>query len=109
MKVWLDDERPPPHGWTWSRTASDAIYLLDNHNVTYISLDHDLGDAFAKTGYDVAKWIEGRVHADPEYKPPVIEIHTGNPVGRRNIQAAIDSIKRFQRQEVRDGILESGS
>jgi hypothetical protein len=43
MKVWHDDIRPAPDGWTWARTNNDAKRLLLEHNVECISLDHDMG------------------------------------------------------------------
>jgi hypothetical protein len=28
MKLWLDDERPPPKGWVHAKTAAEAIHFL---------------------------------------------------------------------------------
>src|SRR5258706_4106998 len=58
-RVWLDDVRDAPEGWTRACTAPDAIPLLEASGVVDISLDHDLGDeATCGTGYAVACWIE---------------------------------------------------
>ena len=48
MKLWLDDVRPAPQGWTLARTAAEAIDLLKvalniGDEIEEISLDHDLG------------------------------------------------------------------
>ena len=44
MKVYLDDERPCPPGWTIARWPDEAVSLLESGEVTHLSLDHDLGD-----------------------------------------------------------------
>lgn len=43
MKLWHDDVRPPPPGWTWARTNDAAKELLRSGRVVECSLDHDLG------------------------------------------------------------------
>ena len=47
MKLWLDDIRPAPEGWTWHfhvDTMINDIKWLMNHNIEIemISLDNDL-------------------------------------------------------------------
>lgn len=61
MRVYLDDERPTPEGWTRAYTAQEAINFLETGIVTHLSLDHDLGPEEAGTGYDVCKWVEENV------------------------------------------------
>jgi hypothetical protein len=96
MRVWLDDERPMPEGFdTHVKTADEAITLLKTGNVTAISLDHDLG--LGKNDYNVACWIE--IHAMAgTLKPIDLFVHTANPVGERNIWAALRSAMRYWRQ-----------
>jgi len=92
MKVFLDDIRnPPDSSWNLVRTFSEAIKYLETGKVETISLDHDLGGIL--TGYDVAVWIEEKVWTGDFY-PPEILIHSANPVGRANIEAAKASIYR---------------
>jgi hypothetical protein len=100
IRVWLDDVRDAPAGWTRAYTAREAIALLEAGGVTEISLDHDLGDdeKFG-TGYDVACWIEERV-AVHGFEPPTIKIHSANSVGRARMQQAIESIERLRRREL---------
>ena len=99
MKIWLDDLRPAPPGWTWIKDAEEAVRYLGDFYVTDISLDHDLGDDYDpdytlyNTGYDVAKWIEEQTAENHNYFPPRIFVHTDNPVGRANIQQAINKIR----------------
>lgn len=95
MILYLDDVRDAPK---WEevitvRSAKLAIMLLELLPFDMVSLDHDLGTTM--TGYDVAKWIEQKTFSDSGYIPPMIQIHSANPVGRANIQAAIDSIWRI--------------
>lgn len=92
MNVYLDDIRTPlSPGWTIVRSYEECIRLLETGEVVRLSLDHDLGTE--KTGYDVAKWIEEQV-ITKGFFPPVIVIHSANPVGYKNIQAAIASIQK---------------
>jgi hypothetical protein len=92
MNVFLDDVRNAPNNsWVVVRNYERCIELLETGKVEHLSLDHDLGGIL--TGYDVALWIEERVWTGSFY-PPIIEIHSANPVGRRNIEAAIASINR---------------
>jgi hypothetical protein len=70
MRVWLDDVRVAPSGWTWVKTSADAIALLAAGGVEEISLDHDLGDDVVNgTGYSVVCWIEEAV-ATRAFAPP---------------------------------------
>lgn len=92
MKLYLDDVRKCPDGFFLCRTAEDAIQIIDYGEVVYISFDHDLGGDV--TGYDVAKHIEEEVAAG-NISCPDWDIHSSNPVGRKNIQAAMISAKRL--------------
>ena len=69
MKVYLDDNRPCPEGWTLVRWPEEAITLLKTGEVTEISLDHDLGDDERGTGNDVVLWVEEQV-ALHGFEPP---------------------------------------
>lgn len=92
--IFLDDMRDPPAGATLCRGAAEAICLIESGVVARISFDHDLGTE--ATGYDVAKRIEELV-AEGRIDLPDWQIHSANPVGRRNIEAAMQSAARFAR------------
>lgn len=83
MRVWLDDERPAPEGWTACRWPADAIALLETGQVTHLSLDHDLGEdssyANPRTGMDVVRWLEEAVVVRG-FKLPRCAVHSMNPV-----------------------------
>ena len=97
MKLYLDDTRPAPFGWELVKTARDAKQILLEHDVTDLSLDHDLGESENGTGYDVIAWIEEKV-ATSNYDPPRLFIHTANPSASIRMYAALDSIKRMIEQ-----------
>ena len=93
IKLYLDDERKAPKGWTSVKSAEMAIQLIKQGVVEEISLDHDLGRK--KTGYDVLLWMEQAVR-EGQTVPSLIHIHTANPVGRMKMIQAIDAINRFK-------------
>jgi hypothetical protein len=90
--LFLDDLRQPPDGAVCCRTAKEALRLLETGQVTHISFDHDLGTTL--TGYDVAKRIEQWV-MEGKIPLPSWEVHSANPVGRQNIEAAMRSAERW--------------
>ena len=93
MKVYLDDERETPQGWTRVYWPDEAIKLLKSGQVEEISLDHDLGDDARGTGYDVLLWIEEEVILN-SFNPPTIKIHSANESARIKMELAVRSITR---------------
>ena len=94
MKIYLDDERTPPIGWTLVRWPQEAIDILKTGDVEIISLDHDLGDDTIGTGYDVILWIEEQV-AMNNMAPPIIKVHSSNTSARLKMLAGIESIYKI--------------
>ena len=92
MKVYLDDERDTPDGWTRVYWPDEAIALLESGKVTEISLDHDLGDDERGTGYDVVLWIEKQV-VRHGFVPPKMKVHSANVSARQKMELGIKSIK----------------
>ena len=94
MKLWLDDVREPLNkGWNWVKTGEEAIELLKQGAVDSISLDHDLGEE-GLSGYDVAKWIE-EMAAHEGLDSMTWRVHSANPVGKKNIEAAMRAADKF--------------
>ena len=91
MKIYLDDERHTPDGWTRCYWPEEVIELLKTRTVTELSLDHDLGDDDHGTGYDVLLWIEEQVVVS-NFVPPTMSVHSANSSARKRMLAAIDSI-----------------
>jgi hypothetical protein len=95
MKLYLDDLRPCPEGFTIARTVEEAIDIYKKHALSeeskIISLDHDLGGldgTYKRTGYDFCKWLveEYYNHSEDGWLfPDIIYLHTSNPVGRNNM------------------------
>lgn len=94
LRVYLDDERSTPPGWTRVYWPDQAIALLQQGGVVEISLDHDLGDDARGTGYDVIAWIEEAVVVRG-LRPPLIRVHSANPAARERMLAAIATIERL--------------
>jgi hypothetical protein len=115
MRMWLDDVREPwKHGYIgaeWAKTYDEAIVLLRTGNITFASLDHDIGACeectahgyhigdmktaettfynkcpHAKTGYSVICWME----ENNVWPKDGVKVHSMNPVGRQRMQAVID-------------------
>ena len=119
MKLWLDDRRPAPAGWTRAFTVAEAQAFLQTGGVNEASLDHDLGacescmgglsvDEWAEahdwdmpqcehlgTGYTLCVWMEETGHW-PKQKPTV---HSMNHKGSARMQAIIDKRFRDSRQQ----------
>lgn len=100
MRVWLDDVREAPPGWTRVRWPDEAIALLRAGQVAEVSLDHDLGDDDRGTGYDVLIWIEEAV-ATEGFCPPAMRVHSANPPARRKMEQSIAAILRLEAENRR--------
>lgn len=98
MKIWLDDVRDPGAGWLWVKDVPTLKRIVQkkNQSIEIISLDHDLGENIP-TGYDFLNWFEGKVAEGSIRTVPKLQIHSANPVGRKNMEAAIKSIERLDR------------
>lgn len=106
MKLWIDDARPAPEGYVWTKSVEGAkaaiCYfeqeteeLLDEYDfppselwsrtIEVIDIDHDAGE-YAKNGGDYIRlldWLEETGRSYP------IHIHSMNPVGVQNMRAII--------------------
>lgn len=92
MRLWLDDMRPMPQGYTHcALSVNEAKKMIEiaetnNDKIELISLDHDLGD-YASDGGDGIKLMDYLVMRQTFYP---VEFHTANPVGRANMQRIKD-------------------
>lgn len=99
MKLWLDDIRDPAEhgriGWTWVKTADEAIAALATGTVTEASLDHDLSVGATmgtpapaeRTGYTVVCWMEEH----GVWPKDGVRVHSMNPVGRQRMLDVIQA------------------
>lgn len=98
MKVWLDDMRAAPRGWTLTTTVDETVALLRTGQVCELSLDYDLDKTDRhRKGVEVFDWLEpalarGRIPA------PVIHLHSMNPSG------AAEMTLRLRQLEKRHGL-----
>ncbi len=103
MKLWIDDLRPAPAGYTWVKTVNDAKWYIESAEeieelfptgtpvIKLIDLDHDAGD-YRPVGGDyinILNWLEYRQH-NQNGKVYPIRIHSFNPVGCVNMRAIIE-------------------
>lgn len=111
MRLWLDDIRLAPFGWTWAKNYDEAVELLLTGAITDASLDHDLGvivpegyldardagllvchpdvleeDPLAKSGYDLCLWM-----AEHDIWPSrSVRVHSHNPIGAKRMCGVVD-------------------
>lgn len=102
MKLWVDDERRAPEGWTQARTVTEAIRTIAmfGADITEIALDHDIGHPahniegqYASVSCPenftaVAYYIRERYTLSVPFVDnwlPKITIHTWNPEGAKEI------------------------
>ena len=93
INLYVDDLRDCPKGFVVARNVDEAIHYLENHQVSILSLDHDLGEDregnLLPTGYDLVKiFCEKGYHVDKIY------IHTDNGVGRENMYHTLKGAQR---------------
>lgn len=104
MRIYLDDIRDPKIEFDFVvRNFDDAVAVVEKYGMPeYVSFDHDLGEDVngneLKSGYDFAKYLVNR-DLDTEHKLPSnfdYNVHSANPVGRKNIEAYLDSYLRYK-------------
>lgn len=85
MKIWLDDDRDAPGGWTRAKTVEEVATLLLNvgKNVECMSLDYSLGisSSVKDQGVGVILWLIEQVMRDSTLYVPEIRIHSGSISG----------------------------
>jgi len=101
-KLYVDDVRPLPDEydkegcWQKSTTVWEAITKLELLEFEVVSLDHDLACFIGNkelTGYDICLWLAERKN-EGLYVPPIIIVHSANPVGFANMTAVINRYLR---------------
>lgn len=77
MKLWVDDERPAPEGWTWVKTAEEATAALRDNEVTDMSLDYSLAEMWVG-GDTVLYWLQDNLD---RYPSGTVVPHSGSSSG----------------------------
>jgi hypothetical protein len=99
MKLYLDDMRDHPEGWTRAYTADHAKNILGSGEIEFASLDHDLDcyyhssyDMGVETGYHVVRFM-----VENDIWPHLgVRIHTDNDWGRKNMQSLIETYSPYE-------------
>ena len=83
MRLFCDDQRIPPDGFELARTITQAIKILSESNVEFLSLDYDIRHRRDSSLLDenfsaVARFV---TLMDEGSKPKVIFLHTANHNG----------------------------
>jgi len=96
IRLYVDDIRRCPDGWTLARTNTQAIQFLHSQNVMEISIDHDIcfyhrqGRIIAtvdETFRPVAYYIAAMM---PEVRPKKITLHSANPHGAQAMKMILN-------------------
>ena len=91
MKLWVDDVRPAPIGYSYAKTVDSAKFIIESfetredNKIELIDIDHDAGD-YAQYGGDyinLLNWLEETGRNYP------IRIHSMNPIGVENMRRII--------------------
>lgn len=96
MKLFVDDIRTPPdQSWVLARSTVEALEVCRETWPKELALDHDLG------GEDtVMLFLKGLYELwDGERPIPSWTVHSGNPVGRKNIVAYMESWEKSSRKD----------
>lgn len=90
LKLFVDDLRRCPEGWTPARTITEAIRILSTMDVEEVSLDHDIccqppvGDNHTSwETFEAVAWF--LLAADPLGENIKVRIHTANPQGGKRM------------------------
>jgi hypothetical protein len=92
IRLWVDDCRPAPAGWTHAFTVAEAITILRTGRVTHCSLDYHLtGD---EKGHEVATFIKEEAYAG---RLPRLAwaVHTADPRGAEHLRQILADADLF--------------
>ncbi len=87
MKLFVDDVRTPPQGWSLARTVQEAVEFLGKNAVDEVSLDYMIGDSLAQNFSPVARFI---VTLPDDRRPRVVHIHTASSHGARELYGILE-------------------
>lgn len=93
MKLWVDDLRPAPDGWSLAVNIDRAKDALLSGRVDEASLDHGLGERHGREGYDLVLWMAEH-GVWPERG---LAVHSQNPPGAEKMCAVIERYGLYRR------------
>lgn len=101
MKIYMDDERETPEGWTRTYDVPSTLQLLRTRTVTHLSLDNDLGgEDFITEGFNVLDSLEEWVHNDPTFPIPFITVHSANAGRTPSMRQVAAKLERLRQQQI---------
>lgn len=101
IKLYVDDLRKCPEGWTLARNNTEAIRLLSTGYVEAVSVDHDICVPFSgelsasvkrrlEIGKETFQPVAFYLSVMPEaMRPKVIKFHTANVEAGKNMVALL--------------------
>ncbi len=99
IKLYIDDIRYEPEGWTLARNISEAIKVIEMFNPSEISLDHDISHDVKVDKVSrpfpcdecfcaVARYMV-QYYWNPSRENPIITFHTANPNGADKLKSIL--------------------
>lgn len=105
LRLWVDDVRLPPPGYTWVKTAEEALDVCRQRLVETASLDHDLGMREQPNGHfienEYAKdgtWLMEQLILE-DLLPRHVYIHSQNPVGALRMKGMLRRVLEKKREQ----------
>lgn len=96
MKLFVDDIRVAPAGWTGVSTINDAIKTIAFFEPQEISLDHDI-EGNKETFMAVAHFIGQKAAAEALWADDLsITIHSDNPVAAKEMEQLLNDYSVFE-------------
>jgi hypothetical protein len=99
MKVFLDDERETPLNWVRTYTVEETIEVLKTRQVSYLSLDNDLGEG-KQEGFKCIDWIEEMVYFDKTFPIPILTVHSANPSRAQYMRQVIGRLEQIRQEQI---------
>jgi len=97
MRIYLDDLRPTPEGYTRVYTVEEGIDLIldcikNGIKIQEISFDNDLGEGLLE-GRKLLDWVEEQLYYGNMELPEVLTVHTANPAAAQYMRFSIGILR----------------
>jgi hypothetical protein len=110
LRIFLDDQRPAPEGWTLARHGGELLSITDRmpERVEAISFDHNLFPGDAKGG-EIAGYLWDEIEADPKRFALLSTVHLHSDDSsairdmRRDLESRMTRDAAFPRISIHEG------
>lgn len=114
MKLFVDDIRKAPKGWTPARTVTEAIRYLHQFPFEVVSLDHDImTDCCHSVSWETFEPVAW--HISLMRDRPRVMFHTSNPAGGARMASILmmpytpaNYPEDYEQEEAQDGTSSHG-